>query len=513
MESTSAFDAAEKRARESRNEAIRRALRARYPVLRDGAAIPASGGALADGFARNLLDLAVRSVRTDGIAATDIAGSAGRPACVQARWTAPDLRRILTPLTAGTNTPTDPIPAVSLTEVGPYAMYAHWDLPDAVLAGTRARLGEEARDAVLTLRFYDVTGIVFDGSNANHTFDIDLDAAARSRYVDVWSPDRGYLADLGLRTPDGRFRAIARSGTVHVPRDAILDESRERFLRREPNRIPLARPSVPQLFSEAAPPEVVRQGEPDWPLRDLEAERCVRAVYRAFLREGPRAFVRFPRVHRRPASILTEEHARRRDRRHSQNPPTPSASAPSVARSAAPDVFCTRLDTASRPADRIGLRYPPIPASRRPEPSPLGESGTPAQRVFDLATRLGTRNPIATQRPALPAPTRLRSLPAPSTDRPKAVRIPKGKGIVQSLAEAGIELEAELVLRGRVPAGKKLRIGGQIIETAPDGSFCVSCKIRNGELHVPVEAVEAERVVAREEFSVAAPCSPQTVGG
>jgi hypothetical protein len=72
------------------------------------------------------------------------------------------------------------------------------------------------------LRFYDVTYIDFDGTNAHSSFDQPVDLAAGNWYVHLWSCEKTYCADIGARTSTGRFEPACRSNFVHTPR---ADES------------------------------------------------------------------------------------------------------------------------------------------------------------------------------------------------------------------------------------------------------------------------------------------------
>jgi len=85
-----------------------------------------------------------------------------------------------------------------------------------------ARLGPEHASAHWVLRFYDVTCITFDGTNAHGYFDQPVDLIANNWYVNLWSSEKTYCADLGALAPSGRFEPACRSNFVHTPR---ADES------------------------------------------------------------------------------------------------------------------------------------------------------------------------------------------------------------------------------------------------------------------------------------------------
>ncbi len=97
-------------------------------------------------------------------------------------------------------------------------LYLYWELTDEGIAEARSRLGEAGPDAWLCLRVYDTTGRVFDGTNAIDSFDIAIERASRDWFVHIARPATSAHVDVGLKTRDGAFRTIARSGRADFPR-------------------------------------------------------------------------------------------------------------------------------------------------------------------------------------------------------------------------------------------------------------------------------------------------------
>ena len=122
-----------------------------------------------------------------------------------------------------------------LVATGPYRVFAYWDVAaEALPQGTAA------------LRFYDA-----DASAPPEPFDIEVDLEAHSRFVDLWSPDRAYRAELGLRRGD-EWIVLAKSNVVRTPRAWPKIEPEAHFLRVEPE--PPAAPSEspsPKMTAEA----------------------------------------------------------------------------------------------------------------------------------------------------------------------------------------------------------------------------------------------------------------------
>jgi len=100
----------------------------------------------------------------------------------------------------------------------PWWLHAYWELSTATLD----RLREELKDMFFTakriIRVYDISYIIFDGTNAHRYFDIEI-GQANNWYIDTQAPGRSWVIDLGLKLADGRFIKIARSNVVNTPLD------------------------------------------------------------------------------------------------------------------------------------------------------------------------------------------------------------------------------------------------------------------------------------------------------
>ncbi|MCX5694065.1 MAG: DUF4912 domain-containing protein [Candidatus Omnitrophica bacterium] len=109
----------------------------------------------------------------------------------------------------------------------PRWLHSYWELRDQTVQGLKNKLGDEFSRAKKVLRVYDVTNIIFNGSNANMFFDIQINDFANSWYVDTNGPGRAWCVDLGLMLSDGRFITILRSNVVQTPLDGpswVTDE-------------------------------------------------------------------------------------------------------------------------------------------------------------------------------------------------------------------------------------------------------------------------------------------------
>lgn len=109
----------------------------------------------------------------------------------------------------------------------PRWIYSFWEVTPKLWERLRDELKENFSRAKKVLRVYDVTGIIFNGGNANSFFDIEVNYESDNWYINTNGPDRSWCVDLGLRLPDGKFIMILRSNVVHTPAEGpswITDE-------------------------------------------------------------------------------------------------------------------------------------------------------------------------------------------------------------------------------------------------------------------------------------------------
>ncbi len=118
--------------------------------------------------------------------------------------------------------------------VNPYLVCAYWEVSPEKLAAARQEVrGEAAR---VVLRFYEVEDGASAGEPPAPWFDVDVDLRPRNWYVDLWSADKTYYAELGLRGDDGQLVPLARSNLIRTPRARPVVKVEEDFMRIEPAR-------------------------------------------------------------------------------------------------------------------------------------------------------------------------------------------------------------------------------------------------------------------------------------
>jgi hypothetical protein len=100
----------------------------------------------------------------------------------------------------------------------PDSAYLYWEVTDEGIAAARGRLGPGGQDAWCNLRVYDTTGCTFDGTNANDYLDIQVERSDRDYFVRVRRPTSSMHAEIGMKSREGFYQPIARSGRVDFPR-------------------------------------------------------------------------------------------------------------------------------------------------------------------------------------------------------------------------------------------------------------------------------------------------------
>ena len=105
---------------------------------------------------------------------------------------------------------------ITLMTVDPWKLFAYWEVRGSTLAKLKGKL---------VLRVYDVTGIYFDGRNANIVFDILVHERVGDSYIGV-GPNRDFIVDIGIVSREGSFTAIARSAKATTPGLKAVAEER-----------------------------------------------------------------------------------------------------------------------------------------------------------------------------------------------------------------------------------------------------------------------------------------------
>jgi len=103
--------------------------------------------------------------------------------------------------------------------VDPYRIFSYWEINSGQLESIRQRLARKYKQLSAVIRFFDITGINFDGTNAVFFFDVPVDLAAGKWYIPLWSSGNTYIADIGFRNEFGILFTISRSNITSTPQD------------------------------------------------------------------------------------------------------------------------------------------------------------------------------------------------------------------------------------------------------------------------------------------------------
>jgi hypothetical protein len=101
----------------------------------------------------------------------------------------------------------------------PDSAFLYWEATDDGIAAARSRLGPAGANGWCNLRVYDTTGKVFDGTNANDYFDVRVDRTDREYFLMIRRPNSAMHVEIGIKTDEGYFQPIARSGAAIFPRN------------------------------------------------------------------------------------------------------------------------------------------------------------------------------------------------------------------------------------------------------------------------------------------------------
>ena len=107
----------------------------------------------------------------------------------------------------------------------PWWLFTYWEVTEK----RQAEVIEAIRHEGLSV---DKTVLrVYEGTAGGGTFfDIEVGVFTDNWYIDVGKPDREWVAELGVRTREGRFFAWVRSNKVRTPRAGVSDVLDEEWL-------------------------------------------------------------------------------------------------------------------------------------------------------------------------------------------------------------------------------------------------------------------------------------------
>lgn len=111
----------------------------------------------------------------------------------------------------------------------PHWLFAYWE----ITAAKQEEFGlspETWRASRPVLRVYDVTGVEFNGTNANSVVDVPITEEADRWHIEVGQPNRSFCVELGRILPGGSFITLLRSNIVTTPRASLSEAVDEEWM-------------------------------------------------------------------------------------------------------------------------------------------------------------------------------------------------------------------------------------------------------------------------------------------
>jgi hypothetical protein len=142
----------------------------------------------------------------------------------------------------------------------PDSAYLYWEIREDGIVAARSRLGPAGAHGWCNLRVYDTTGRDFDGTNANDYFDIRVDRADREYYLMIRRPGSSMHAEIGIKTHEGFFQPIARSGRGDFPRDSPSLDTRLEWMTVKSDSLPPCAAPCRSRYEGREPPLPGREG-------------------------------------------------------------------------------------------------------------------------------------------------------------------------------------------------------------------------------------------------------------
>ncbi len=143
------------------------------------------------------------------------AAGAARPAKAT-DYAAEELRTISRDLAAEFPIPIETTELV-LMDVDPHHVHAYWNITPADLAAARTNADHRVDESALVLRLNDLSPGPPAGAPRHEPVDIPVNGMENHWHLTLWQDAKSYMAELGLRLPDGRLVLLARSNSIEMP--------------------------------------------------------------------------------------------------------------------------------------------------------------------------------------------------------------------------------------------------------------------------------------------------------
>jgi len=117
-------------------------------------------------------------------------------------------------------------------------LFVYWKLLDVKKDLVSSYFDKPFASYEQVLRIYDVTHILFNGSNAHQVQEVKLHKKQGISLLNELQPGRCYMTELGVKLSDREFFPLLRSNAVHIPRTGLkqnghLKKDKDYFLKKE----------------------------------------------------------------------------------------------------------------------------------------------------------------------------------------------------------------------------------------------------------------------------------------
>lgn len=113
----------------------------------------------------------------------------------------------------------------------PRRLFLFWEITGRTYDYIKSEYGQDVFERSRSvIRLHDVTHVIFDGYNSNSYADMSVYLGAPGWYIETPAPNRVYVADLGLVTPEGKFILLARSNACGAAPGKISDNTDQKWM-------------------------------------------------------------------------------------------------------------------------------------------------------------------------------------------------------------------------------------------------------------------------------------------
>ncbi|MBM7660838.1 hypothetical protein JOC85_001610 [Bacillus mesophilus] len=99
-------------------------------------------------------------------------------------------------------------------------IYVYWEISDIKLSFLQHTFKKGYSQLPKFIKIYDVTSVIFNGSNAHRQCEISLPEMTNNWFVSDLEPNRTYVAEYGVKTDHGNFFTVLRSNPIDTPRNS-----------------------------------------------------------------------------------------------------------------------------------------------------------------------------------------------------------------------------------------------------------------------------------------------------